>query len=228
MRALDAPAEVEPHVPTHTACSDCHSREDYLDASRSEPLCATCHPNAILDVALKTQVLPFPKRLNQFGIVAFLHRTHMDPQKMTEHPDRYGCEFCHSGGSGVTAKNFPGHAQCYSCHIHQAGQRLGRCQDCHALTAASLSFLTTEGVSARDYHFLHSGHTKNKDGTAIPCATCHGFVAAVPKGSDIARLEPARGLRHTSMCWGSCHKQKEETNCQKCHVSGVPVRLRTS
>ncbi len=230
-RSLDNPAGAEPQRPPHTACSDCHSTEHYLDASTAEPLCATCHPaRQILDVSLKTRVLPFAKQLHQFGASAFSHRHHMDEAAMSPHPEGYGCEFCHTGRAGPAPKTLPAHAECYSCHVHQAGQKFGRCQDCHVPAGESLVFIHGEGTAGRDYNFRHTGHTKRKDGSAIPCSACHGLkpgslTAAAPKVSDIARPEPARGQQHRSGCWGTCHIQKEETRCGKCHARGVPLPL---
>jgi len=228
-RQLAAATKVEPTLPPHTACSDCHSTENYLDVSKTEPLCATCHPaNQILDAAQHTRVVPFPSRLDQFGVAAFSHRDHMDQTKMADHPLGYGCEFCHGGGTVNGPKTFPAHVECYSCHIHQAGQRLGKCRDCHAPNPESLVFSHAGGIAVKDFNFLHSGHVKRKDGSSIPCSECHGLIAAGPKASDVLRIEPARGLHHTSKCWGACHKQKEETRCQKCHVRGVPIPARAS
>jgi hypothetical protein len=223
-RSLSNPSRVEPERSPHTACSGCHSSENYLDTSTSEPLCATCHPaNQILDVSRTTRVLPFPERLNQFGVRAFSHRDHMDEAKMSPHPASYGCEYCHAGVVGAAPKRFPAHNECYGCHIHQAGQKFGRCEDCHAAAKQSIAFSHAPGAADRDYNFRHSGHTKRKDGSPIPCATCHGLKTETQKLSDIARIEPTRGLHHTSSCWGTCHMQKEETRCEKCHVAGVPI-----
>jgi hypothetical protein len=225
-RSLDDVADVEPHSaepqrPSHAACSGCHSSENYLNVSTSEPLCATCHPaNEILDASRKTRVLPFPAQLHQFGVSAFSHRAHTGSD----------CGFCHAGGAGVAAKSFPAHAECYSCHAHQAGQKFGRCQDCHAATSESLVFSHAAGAAGRDYNFHHSGHTKRRDGAPIACGTCHPPKAEAPKHegselSDIALQEPARGQKHQSTCWGTCHIQKEEIRCAKCHVRGVPLPL---
>jgi hypothetical protein len=172
-------------------------------------------------------VLPFPDQLHQFGVRGFSHRAHMDHAKMAPAPADYGCAFCHTGGARVATKTFPGHAECYGCHIHQAGQKFGRCQDCHAPTAESLLFARDAGTAGRNYNFLHSGHTKYKDGSPIACSTCHDLTAEAPKVSDIARLEPARGQHHKSSCWGTCHIQKDETRCGKCHVRGVPLPVKT-
>jgi len=218
---------IEPRFPPHTACSPCHSSENYLDPATTEPLCATCHPaGQILDASLNTRLSPFPAKLNQFGVSAFSHRMHMDDAKMSPHPNPYACEFCHTGGAGFAAKSFPAHAECYSCHIHQATQKLGRCQDCHALSGESLAFSHTGGAAAADYNFQHSGHTKRKDGTAIACTSCHGLSPGKARVSDISLVEPVRGQRHSSTCWGTCHIQKEETRCGKCHIRGVPLPVR--
>lgn len=222
-RSLDNPAAAGPQFPPHSACMDCHSRENYLTASPSAPLCATCHPaSQTLDASLKTRLLPFPKELHQFSVAAFSHRDHGDEAKMSPSPSAYGCAFCHTGGAGLVAKAFPAHAECYACHIHQAGGKLARCQDCHAPVGESLAFTHGEGVAGRDYNFLHSGHEKRKDGSAIPCSACHGLTAEKARVSDISRMEPVRGELHRSSCWGTCHIQKEETSCGRCHVRGVP------
>jgi hypothetical protein len=221
------PSAVEPNRPPHTACSTCHSSENYLDASSSEPICAVCHPaKQILDASLKTRLSPFPARLNQFGVGAFSHRTHTDDTKMSPHPDDYSCAFCHAARAGLAPKGFPAHAECYSCHVHQASQKFGRCQDCHAPTAESLVFSHAEGTATRDYNFQHSGHTRRKDGSAIPCAACHTPNPEKPRVSDIALMQPQRGKMHTSTCWGTCHIQSEENRCGKCHVRGIPLPVR--
>jgi len=217
-RSLDDVA-VEPQRPSHAACSGCHSSENYLNVSTAEPLCATCHPaKEILDASRKTRVLPFPAQLHQFGVGAFSHRVHTGSD----------CGFCHVGGIGVAAKSFPAHAECYSCHEHQAGQKFGSCQDCHAPSSESIVFSHAAGAAGRDYNFHHSGHTKRKDGAAIACGACHALTAEAPqhqaaKLSDIAMQEPARGQKHQSTCWGTCHIQSEETRCGKCHVRGLPL-----
>jgi hypothetical protein len=215
MRSLDDVA-VQPQRPSHAACSGCHSSENYLNVSTAEPLCATCHPaNEILDASRKTRVLPFPAQLHQFGVGAFSHRAHTGSD----------CGFCHAGGAGVAAKSFPAHAECYSCHEHQAGEKFGRCQDCHSATSESLVFSHAAGAAGRDYNFHHSGHMKRRGGAAIACGTCHVPKPEAAKISDIALQEPARGQKHQSTCWGTCHIQREETRCAKCHVRGVPLPL---
>ena len=228
-RSLNDPVSTEPRRPMHSACSNCHSAENYLTASTSEPLCVTCHPaGGTLDAKLRTQVLPFPKQLRQFGAnAAFSHRTHTDEAKMAAHKANYGCGFCHTRGDDLAPQTLPSHAECYSCHIHEAGQKFGRCENCHAPANQSISFNRGQGAAGKDYNFQHATHEKRKDGSLIACNTCHPLTASPPRMSDIALPVPARGQQHQSTCWGTCHIQKDETRCGKCHVQGLPAAVRT-
>lgn len=209
-----AGVEVTPRLPYHDACVQCHAKESYLDIGNPPALCHTCHsPDGVLDGTQKARLIAFPNTLRQFGLKKFSHGLHLDAAKMPR-GERIDCVSCHRETAAEPVA-FPSHPECYRCHAHQGGEKLGRCEDCHVRTDAAMAFSHEPAAATRDYNFTHKTHRKRKDGSAIACQECHGE-------SDIARVAVRRGLKHESSCWGTCHIQKEEPVCGKCHKTGAP------
>ena len=202
--------EPTPKFPGHSACNDCH-QQDF--SSTKTALCAGCHKTPI---EAEPQLISFPGRLKQLGLKGFSHRDHMNPEKMPAGTEKLSCASCHRfGGRGVEA-SFPRHAECYSCHTHQAGEKLGECATCHTERAASMTY-SAGGSAYSLYNFRHGTHVKR-----TTCDRCHRTSEPASKtSSDILQISTARGQRHNSTCF-TCHSRAKENVCSKCHVGSVP------
>lgn len=220
------PANPIPARPYHNACAKCHSRENYLEASSKSPLCVVCHGEGkILSLQEVVAVADFPKALNQFGLKSFSHQTHLDPTKMPNDAPLPKCGDCHRFDDRMIAASFPRHQECYSCHVHSAGQKLSGCSDCHADLASAMRLDKALGAATHQYNFKHSSHFKQQS-IGSNCAACHKINASPSDAarSDIVRGAVSQGQRHQSACW-NCHEQSREPVCAKCHLNGFPAKL---
>jgi hypothetical protein len=229
-----APVSLQPGheywQPYHDACSRCHKtdREKYnlteAGTTKANPFCGGCHtdpPVAIsADQTFKAKLLEYPKKNEEFGIMGgvkgFSHKTHMDQAKMGNDVN-ISCGLCHDVKSNPTQATFGKHQQCYQCHTHQAGQKLGDCGICHINATQAVKYSPGMG-SAANYKFRHSAsHLK-----AASCERCHKTLEppAEPR-VDIQQISTARGQKHSSACW-TCHVQKKEAVCSKCHTGSLP------
>ena len=202
---------VAPKLPGHNACIDCHARDFTNTASR---MCESCHTTP---VDAQGTLISFPAKMSEFGLKKFSHKDHMDPEKMKGETQGVKCDTCHKFADGVNA-SFPRHQECYSCHAHQADQKLGECGVCHADTKVALKYAKGAGEALRLYNFKHSSHISK-----AACDKCHRPVERGPQEvrPDIMEISTARGQRHTSACW-SCHVQAKESRCTKCHRGSLP------
>lgn len=203
--------EITPKFAGHSACIECHQQD--FSAGESQ-LCAVCHKTP---VEASAELISFPSKLKQFGLKGFSHRSHLEPDRYGDDTGAQRCDLCHRfDGRGIEA-SFPRHAECYACHAHQAGQKLGECSACHAPAAVALKYTPGVGEPFRLYNFKHASHVKQAS-----CATCHRSVEAASEArADIQQISTARGQRHKSACW-SCHTQAREPVCTKCHIGSLP------
>jgi hypothetical protein len=222
------PANPIPGRPYHDACVNCHARENFLEASSKSPLCAVCHgAGTTLDALEKVALRDFPKTLGAFGLKGFSHRTHLDSSKAPS-GKAPSCGDCHRFDNRMSVASFPQHQECYGCHTHQAGQKLGDCGVCHVEAKSALRFERGLGATTFQYNFKHSSHL-NLAGVKSNCAVCHktNERPATPQSldarPDIVRGVVSRGQRHQSACW-NCHEQSREPVCAKCHLNGFPSR----
>lgn len=216
-------------LPFHDACTQCHAAEAFQQTSKDtlekSPMCASCHRGGITENN-RALLVAYPGRLNEFGLLGiagdahgFSHRTHTDAKKMGDDADKAKCATCHRfDGQGVQA-SFPHHAECFTCHVHQAEQKLGNCGVCHVNTTQAVSFLRGPETPFKLFRFRHSpAHLK-----AASCDKCHRTQEPVNTARvDILKISTGQGQRHTSACW-TCHKQAKEPVCTKCHTSPPPV-----
>ncbi len=205
-----------PRVPYHSACMNCHVSDFTSTASQ---LCATCHR---MPLEAKVKTYNFPAKLQAFGLKSFSHRDHTNPEKLKPEkiPD---CKSCHPFEPGQIAAGFPGHPECYSCHVHQRKEKLAACGVCHAFSLDAMKYQKTSGEANAKYNFTHQSHLKQPT-VGFRCEKCHKLEPAA-EGTvqpDIATISTARGQRHKSECW-ACHDRKTESLCRKCHVGGPPL-----
>ena len=205
--------EPAPRFPGHSACNDCHQKD--FSATNSQ-LCAGCHKTPI---AAQPELIGFPSRLKQLGLKSFSHRQHLNPDasKWPAGTERLKCDACH-GSASRQETNFPKHPQCYGCHTHQAGEKLGECGICHADRMVSLKYSPGAGPPSTLYNFKHEPHTARAE-----CSRCHRLTETSAKiAPDILQINTARGQRHNSTCF-TCHNRTKETVCTKCHLGSVPL-----
>lgn len=229
-----APVSLQPGreywQPYHDACTRCHKveKEKYnlteAGATKNNPFCAACHQDPPVVVTgnqtFQAKLLDYPKRNDDFGIMGglkgFSHQTHMDPAKMGNDTN-VSCALCHDVRSSATRATFPKHQQCFQCHTHQAGQQLSNCGVCHVRAAEAVKY-SPGMTSALNYNFKHSkSHL-----SAASCDRCHRLLEPVEAARvDVQQINTGRGQRHKSSCW-TCHTQKREAVCSKCHVNAIP------
>src|SRR5215813_3885367 len=201
------PVNPIPKRPYHDACAKCHARENFLEASSNSLLCVSCHGKGTIMSAQESATLTdFPKALNQFGLKRFSHQTHLDPSKMASETPSPKCDVCHRFDDRMIAASFPRHQECYSCHVHSAGQKLSDCDACHAGAALAMKFDKGLGDATRQYNFKHGAHLRQAS-IRSNCVVCHNITER-PSGqsngaarSDVARGAVSRGQRHQSACW---------------------------
>ena len=208
----------KPVLPGHPACFECHAKDF---SNLESKMCVVCHKTP----PTKASLIEFPARMSQFGLKRFSHRDHMNPEKMKGQMDpgkmadgAVKCDICHRfDGEGLKA-SMPKHADCYSCHAHQPGEKLAGCAACHTRKSEGMQYDATLGTAFKLYNFKHRSHLK-----AAACDRCHKTVEVPPDKprSDILDINTARGQRHHSTCW-TCHVQAKESVCSKCHVSSLP------
>ena len=185
-------------------------------------MCAVCHKTPF---DAQNSRINFPARLTQFGLKAFSHRAHANPEKMKGQMDAERlpdgapkCSFCHRFDQAGLKASMPRHPECYSCHTHQPGEKLAACDACHTKKSDAMQYDAGLGTAFSLYNFRHGPHLKK-----AACEKCHQTVEAPANSrrSDILEISTARGQRHHSTCW-TCHVQAKESVCSKCHISGRP------
>ena len=213
-----------PTFPGHSACIECHQKDFTARESR---MCEVCHTTP---VDAKGTRIDFPKKQSEFALKGFSHRQHGNAEKMKDQIDAAqaeaahvsngvpGCALCHNFSDNAVVASFPHHAECYTCHSHQATQKFGDCGTCHIKKDQGLAFSRGTGPAFSLYNFRHGPHLKKSE-----CARCHRTteVPAAEVRADIAEINVARGQRHHSTCW-ECHVQARESVCTKCHIAGRP------
>lgn len=221
-----------PVLPYHAACIDCHVSDFTSSTSR---LCAVCHQ---MPLASKVLALSFPDQLTQLGLKGFSHRDHMDTQKMPKETAVPTCRSCHKFDPKELVAGFPSHPECYKCHTHEAGQKLGICETCHALNAEAFKYERGLGAPYNNYKFTHASHLNLKQAAIqYKCEKCHEIKEVLPGTiqADISKIKTIlEGNFHTSDCW-NCHDKKtgiaqetraekvqKEFSCCKCHVLKPP------
>ena len=211
--------DAKPVLPGHAACIECHAKDF---SEKTSQMCVVCHKTP-LDA--QNSRIEFPAPLSEFGLKRFSHRDHANPEKMKAQMEASQmpagapeCAACHRFDARLVQASFPKHPECYSCHIHQPGEKFGDCRGCHTKKADSLQYNASLGTAFSLYNFRHGPHMKK-----AACDRCHQTIE-VPSGqlrSDVLRISTARGQRHHSDCF-RCHVREREPVCSKCHVSSTP------
>ena len=209
----------KPVLPGHSACIECHGK-DFTE--KTSQMCVVCHK---MPLDAQNSRVEFPSRLSEFGLKRFSHRDHGNSEKMKGQMDAAqmtagapDCVACHRFDARVVQASFPKHPECYSCHIHQATEKLGDCRACHAKKAEAMQYNASLGTAFSLYNFRHGAHLKK-----AACSKCHQAIEVPPEQprADVLRISTARGQRHHSDCFG-CHVREREPICSKCHIASNP------
>jgi hypothetical protein len=212
-------ADAKPVFPGHSACIECHARDF---TNKESKMCVVCHK---IPIDAQASRIEFPARQVQFGLKAFSHRTHANPEKMKGQMDAQKmpegapkCDFCHRFDDQGLKASMPGHPECYSCHNHQPNEKFGACDTCHIKKQEAMQYGATLGAAFNLYNFRHGPHLKK-----AACEKCHQTieVPAEQRRSDVLEINVSRGQRHNSTCW-SCHVRAKEPVCSKCHINATP------
>ncbi len=210
---------VQPKLPGHKACTNCHLPQF---VSQNVPLCAICHTG--LENNRNPPVKGFP------GIKSFNARfDHAQHNTGAARPAQ-GCVACHLAGArrGV-AQTIPAslgaHAQCYSCHTPNAraadGRDLASCGVCHQQSARFVR--TSTNARAFNASFSHAEHGRRQ---GLNCADCHNLRAGLPQSRQVSAPLTAQhfGSGRAQSCM-SCHNGRRAfgdadfNDCRRCHKS---------
>jgi len=201
---LDKTGEVL--VSGHAPCATCHAD----DFSQREPKkCGACH--TATEPWRKLVADQLPRDDTEFGATL----------DHTKHPGE--CSACHSLRTRTTQLRPPrGHRACTTagCHATDKGPepRIGACEGCHSLglSAQRVALRTTPPWSVRST-FDHTPHLRAKDGSVVPCASCHTDVSS---GNALSLAAPAK--KTCAPCHdGATAFKLTGTTCTRCHPGPV-------
>ncbi len=208
-----------PGQDAHAPCDGCHVQKYYEEPGE---FCAVCHEGVDPLFAGKSPTFDYPRRQVAAQLVSsFNHRVHLEGKRVKkEGGGALGCEDCHAVPDGASAyATFPKHKNCVQCHGGAVSPRLDDCGGCHSRNGPGRE----RAFIKNDIRFTHGKHSKDKNGEAIPCKTCH---YAVPKSSSQADLN----LPLMADC-AKCHEDSKKTpdrvrisNCGLCHTTDVKSR----
>jgi len=212
--------DVQPRLPGHKACTDCHITEFTTPAS---PLCLNCHTNVESN---NPPLKAFPG-LTDFGM-RFDHARHMSGDAKPEK----GCASCHlpaRRGVGLSIPaGFAAHENCYQCHTPNAqagGRSISTCSLCHAQGSYSRP---STGSRAYNVSFSHATHGRRQ---GLNCADCHNLRAGAAQRLQVTATRPLQhfGSGRAQTCM-TCHNGRRAfgdqnfNECAKCH-KGTTFRM---
>jgi c(7)-type cytochrome triheme protein len=190
-------------VAGHAACASCHAADF---AERAPTICGACHNATEPWRKLVADRLP-PER-TEFGAT-------LDHTRHTA-----ACTSCHVLTTTTTQLRPPrGHGSCMTagCHAVRGGPapQLDACEACHALglTAKRVALRRSAPWSVRAM-FDHAPHQRAKDGTALPCASCHDNLEGASVASLAAPPKKACAPCHD----GATSFKLTGTSCMRCHT----------
>ena len=188
----------------HGPCVTCHAE----DFTKREPLyCSACHNST--EPWRKLIADRGPAELTEFGA--------MFDHTLVAH--KRECATCHSLSTAASQLRPPrGHKACTGsgCHAATSGPapKLAACEGCHQRgLAENRNVQRIAAAWSVRATFEHGKHTRGKDGTALPCTSCHTDLTAT---TISALATPAKAT-----CLG-CHDGTTSfkltgTGCVRCH-----------
>lgn len=211
---------IEPRLPGHKACTNCHLQQFVTQAI---PMCMICHTNL---ESGNPPVKSFPA-LRSFD-ARFSHSQHMEGSGRPAE----GCASCHAPMRRGVALSIPAtlnaHANCFQCHTPQAqagGRDISSCGTCHDLGRLSRA---STGARAFSVGFSHATHSARQ---RLDCADCHTVRAGVPDAQQVSSPRPTQhfGSPRAQSCM-TCHNNRRAfggddfSDCKRCH-KGPTFRL---
>lgn len=210
---------LRPGSQAHAPCDGCHVQKFYEEPGE---FCAVCHESLDPLHAGKSPTFDYPRRQVAAQLVSsFNHRVHLAGERVKKDGgEKLECGDCHGVPNEASAyATFPKHKNCVQCHGGAVSPRLDDCNGCHAANGPGRA----RAFIKNDIRFTHGKHSKDKDGKAIACKTCH---AAVEKSSSQDDLN----LPQMADC-AKCHQDSSKTpdrvrisNCGLCHTTDVKSR----
>ena len=206
--------DVQPRLPGHKACTDCHITEFTTPQS---PLCLNCHTNVESN---KPPLKAFPG-LTDFGM-RFDHARHMTGGAKPEK----GCASCHLPARRGVALSIPAgfaaHENCYQCHTPGAqagGRSISTCSLCHAQGSYSRPSTSSRAYSVSFSHATHGARQ------GLSCEECHQVRAGAPQTRQVASPQPTQhfGTGRAQNCM-TCHNNRRAfggddfADCKRCHT----------
>ena len=206
--------DVQPRLPGHKACTDCHITEFTTPQS---PLCLNCHTNVESN---NPPLKAFPG-LTDFGM-RFDHARHMSGSAKPEK----GCASCHlpaRRGAGLSIPaGFAAHENCYQCHTPGAqsgGRSISTCSLCHAQGSYSRPSTSSRAYSVSFSHATHGARQ------GLSCEECHQVRAGAPQTRQVASPQPTQhfGTGRAQNCM-TCHNNRRAfggddfADCKRCHT----------
>ncbi|MDT7603425.1 MAG: hypothetical protein QOF61_1422 [Acidobacteriota bacterium] len=206
---------VEPRLPGHKACTECHLAQF---VTPNIPLCAICHTTLEGE---NPPVKAFPK-IGSFNM-RFDHAQH----NTGDARPAQGCVACHQPASRRTASlsipaGLAAHRNCYACHTPQAqasGRDIASCGVCHALSPRF--FRTPSSARAFGLGFSHTTHGARQ---RLGCTDCHQTRAGLAQSQQVTSTRPAEHFppARAQSC-ASCHNNRRAfgdadfNDCRRCH-----------
>ena len=172
---------IEPRLPGHKACTDCHLAQF---VTQNIPLCAICHTNVEGE---NPPVKAFPN-LHSFNM-RFDHAQH----NAGDARPAQGCIACHQSASRRSASltipaGLAAHRACYVCHTpaaQAAGRDIASCGVCHSLSSSF--FRTPTSAPSFRVGFSHATHNARQ---RLACADCHQTRAGLAQAQQVTSTRP--------------------------------------
>jgi c(7)-type cytochrome triheme protein len=207
---------IEPRLPGHKACTDCHLPQF---VTPNVPMCFICHASVEGE---NPPVKAFP------GIRSFNARfDHAQHNAGAARPPQ-GCVACHQPAArrGVALSipaSLAAHARCYTCHTPDAqssGREINSCGVCHAPAARYAR--TPTRAPAFGVGFSHATHGARQ---RLSCADCHQTRAGAAQSQQVTSTRPLEHFSTTrAQSCASCHNNRRTFgdadfgNCRRCHT----------
>jgi hypothetical protein len=206
---------IEPRLPGHKACTDCHLPQF---VTPNVPMCFICHASVEGE---NPPVKAFP------GIRSFNARfDHAQHNAGAARPAQ-GCVACHQPAARRAALSIPAglaaHARCYTCHTpdaQAAGRDINSCGVCHA-PAARYS-RTPTSAPAFGVGFSHAAHGARQ---RLSCTDCHQTHAGAAQSQQVTSTRPFEHFPSgRAQSCASCHNNRRTFgdadfgDCRRCHT----------
>jgi c(7)-type cytochrome triheme protein len=214
-------ASVEPRLPVHKDCINCHLAQfTAANVTSSEnPICTVCHTTEGLNSS--NPPLKSFSRMRSFNAM-FDHAQHL-MGNASARPGG-GCVACHTPARRGVAQSIPArlgaHQTCYQCHSPgRQASNLSSCGYCHKLGPYSP---TSTASRAFGMSFSHATHGPRQ---RLSCENCHTVMGqGLPQRRQVSSILAAQHFAsaRARSCM-TCHNGQRAfgdtdfNDCKRCH-----------